>query len=215
MRYVAMPLGDLMAGRIIVPLVETKVLLATLRVGSFDHDRLDRCFEQLLVHDVGSGDHHREWSSISLHQDRLLGAVLGAVGGVFPHVFPAESSFAEPTIGCLPAPIHDSELVAFGQQDRPDLFEDAVAAPPLEPTMDRAIVTEIFGKLVPLTSGPEAEDDSVNRRSPVDTRATSMTLGRCRRILEEARLNPPPELVVYFPNCIEGTILSSGPSHPC
>ena len=116
--------------------VEAKVLFAARRVGPFDDDRLDRCFEQLLVHYVGSGNHHREWSSVLLDQDRLLGAVLGAVGRVLPYVFPAKSSFAQSAVCCLPPPIDDSELVAFAQQDGPDLLEDSVATPPLEPTMD-------------------------------------------------------------------------------
>ena len=47
-----------------------------------------------------------------------------------------------------------SELFAFPQQDGPNLFEDAVAAPSLEPAMDRAIVAEMLGKLVPLRGYP-------------------------------------------------------------
>jgi hypothetical protein len=203
-RYIAMPLSDFMAGRVVVPLVQTKVLLATLRVGTFDYDRLDRGLEQLLVHDIGSGDHYAKWSSIPLDQDRLLGSVLGAIRGVFPHVFPAESRFAQATICRLPASIDASELVAFRQQDGPNLLEDAVAAPPLEPAMDRAIVTEMLGKLVPLASGAKAEDGTVEGRSPVNSRATAMSLGPCRSILPQDRLNPLPELVVDFPDCIEG-----------
>ena len=53
-------------------------------------DRLDCCLEQFLVHYVGSGDYCRKWSAVLLDQDRLLGAVLGAVGGVLSLRFPRQ-----------------------------------------------------------------------------------------------------------------------------
>src|SRR5271154_2272769 len=210
-----MSFGYVMSCRVIVSLVEAQVLLELLGVGAFDHDCLDRCLEQFLIHYVGSGDHHREWSPITLDQDRLLGPVLGAVGGVFSHVLSAESSLAQSTVCCLPAPIYSSELAAFLQQDGPDPLEDPVATPPLEPAMDRAIVAEMLWKFVPLTSRSEAEDGAVDGRSPVDSRATTMSLGCCRSILQEDRLNPLPKLVVDLPDCIKKPILSLVPSHPC
>ena len=75
--HVAMSFGYVMSCRVVVPLVEAQVLLKLLGVGTFDHDCLDCCLEQFLIHYVGSGDHHREWSPVALDQDRLLGAVLG------------------------------------------------------------------------------------------------------------------------------------------
>jgi hypothetical protein len=59
--------------------------------------------------------------------------------------------------------------------------------------MDRTIVAELLGELVPLTSGAEAEDGTVDGRSPVNPRATTMGLGLCWSILPEDRLNPLPE----------------------
>ncbi len=208
--HIAMSFCYVMSGRVVVPLVEAQVLLKLLGVRTFDHDCLDRCLEQFLIHDIGSGDHHREWSPVALDQDGLLGTVLGAVCGVFPHVLPAESSFAQSTVCCLPAPIYSSELSAFLQQYGPNLLEDPVAAPPLEPAMDRAIVAEMPRKFVPLAPRSEAEDGAVDSRSPVDSRATAMTLGCCRSILPEDRLNPQPKLVVDLPDCIEGPILAFG-----
>ena len=90
--------------------VGAKVLLATPRVGAFNDDGFNRCFEQLLVDYVGPGDYYRERSQVALRQDRLLGAVIGAVGGVFPHFFHTESRFAQLTICCLPAPVDRFEL---------------------------------------------------------------------------------------------------------
>src|ERR1700675_588229 len=132
-RHVAMSFGYVMSCPVVVSLVEAQVLHELLGVGAFDHDCLDRCLEQFLIYYVGSGDHHRERSAITLDQDRLLGAVLGAVGGVFPHVLSAESSFAQSAVCCLPAPMYSSKLSAFFQQDGPDLLEDPVATPSLEP----------------------------------------------------------------------------------
>jgi len=106
---------------------------------------------------------------------------------VFSHVLSAEASFAQSTVCCLPAPIYSSELAAFLEQDGPNPLEDPVATPSLEPAMDRAIVAEMHRKFVPLTSRSEAEDGAVDGRSPVDSRATTMSLGRCRSILPKDR----------------------------
>ena len=140
--YIAMPLGYLVSGGIIVSFVETEVLLKLLRVWAFDNDRLNRRLEQFLIDDIGSGDYDPKWSPVTLYQERLLGAVLGAVSGVFPHIFSTKSSFAQSTICGLPSPVDCSELFAFLEQDGPDSLEDAVAAPPLEPAMNRVIPAE-------------------------------------------------------------------------
>src|SRR5580693_8426509 len=64
MGHVAISFCYVMPGRIVVPLVEAQVLLKLLGVRAFDHDCLDRCLQQFLIHDIGSGDHHREWSPV-------------------------------------------------------------------------------------------------------------------------------------------------------
>src|SRR3712207_7619180 len=46
----------------------------------------------------------------------------------------------------------------------PDPLEDAVAAPPLEPAMHRAVVAELLGQLVPLAAAAEAEEDRKSTR---------------------------------------------------
>jgi hypothetical protein len=90
-----------------------------------------------------------------------------------------------------------------------------MAAPALEPTVNRAVIAEVLGELVPLASGAEAEDDTVDRRSPINPAASTVGLGLRRRILPEDRLDPSPEFVIDFPDRIKGLILSVGPSHPC
>src|SRR4051794_29735512 len=81
--------------------------------------------------------------------------------GFGPVFFPPEPGLAQHPVGALPLPVHRPDLVALLDQDGPHLLEDAVAAPPLEPAMDRAVVAEPLGQLVPLAAGSEAEDDAV------------------------------------------------------
>src|SRR5947209_18257143 len=76
--------------------------------------------------------------------------------GFLPTFFPPEPGLAQPPVGRLPLPLDRPELVALLDQHGPDPGEDAVAAPALEPAVDRAIVAESLGQLVPLAAGPEA-----------------------------------------------------------
>ena len=213
--YVAMPLGYLVAGGIIVSFVETEVLLKPFRVGAFDDDRLDRRIEQFLIDDIGSGDDDPKWSPVTLDQERLLGAVLGAVSGVFPHIFSTKSSFAQSTICGLPSPVDRSELFAFFEQDGPDSLEDAVTAPPLEPAMNRAIIAEMPREFC--STDIQSGDGKWRRSSP--TASLSEVDRHAPWVLPEHppedRLDPPPKVVVDFPNCIKRLFLSEGPSHPC
>jgi hypothetical protein len=61
----------------------------------------------------------------------------------------------------------------------------------------------------------EAEDRAVDSRSPVDSGATAMSLGHCRSIVPEDWLDPLPQLIIDFPNCIKRPVRLLGPSHPC
>jgi hypothetical protein len=132
--------------------------------------------------------------------------------GFLPVFFPPEPGLAQPAVGRLPLPIDRPEVVALLDQDGPDPGEDAVAAPPLEPAVDRAIVTEPLGQLVPLASGPEAEDDAVEGRSKVDARPAAVALGRRRSVLQEDRLDPSPEAVIDFPDGLQRFDSTFGPS---
>jgi hypothetical protein len=88
-------------------------------------------------------------------------------------------------------------------QHRPDPLEDAAAAPPLEPAMDRAVIAKAFGQLVPLAAGAEAEDDPIERLPPVDARPAAVALRRGRGILQEDRLDPLPEGLGNFPDRLQ------------
>src|SRR6516165_493899 len=60
--------------------------------------------------------------------------------GFLPTFFPPEPGLAQHPVGRLPLPVHAAQLVTFPDQHGPDLLECAVAAPPLEPAVDRAVV---------------------------------------------------------------------------
>jgi hypothetical protein len=132
-----------------------------------------------------------------------------------PTFFPPEPGFAQHPVSGLPFPVHSAKFVAGFHQYRPNPLEDAVSAPALEPTVNRAVVAKVLGQFVPLAAAAEAEDDAIDGFSPVDSRAPSLGAWRRRRIFQKKRLNPLPEFVVDFPDRIKGPDLSAGPSHPC
>jgi hypothetical protein len=132
--------------------------------------------------------------------------------GFLPVFFPPEPGLAQHRVGRLPLPVHGPELVTFLDQHGPDLLEDAVLTPPLEPAVDRAIVAEVLGELVPLAAGAEAEDDPVDRRPPVDAFAAAAALGWRGCVLQEDRLDALPERVAELPDGLQGFGRSSSPS---
>jgi hypothetical protein len=81
--------------------------------------------------------------------------------------------------------------------------------------MDRAVVAELFGELVPLAAAAEAEDDPVEGGPPVDPRAAAVLLGRRRGILQEDRLDPLPEAVGDFPDGLQGLDVTLRPGQGC
>ena len=132
--------------------------------------------------------------------------------GFLPVFFPPEPGLAQPAVGRLPLPLHRPEVAALLDQDGPDPGEDAVAAPPLEPAMDRAIVAEPLGQPVPLAPGAEAEDDAVEGRPQVDARPAAVALGRRGGVLQQDRLDPSPEAVIDFPDGLQRFDRTFGPS---
>jgi len=70
--------------------------------------------------------------------------------------------------------------------------------------VDRAVVAEAFGQLVPLASAAESEDDPVEGGPQVDAGPAAVLLGRRRGVLQEDRLDPLPERVVDLPDRVQG-----------
>jgi hypothetical protein len=135
--------------------------------------------------------------------------------GFLPVFFPPEPGLAQHPVGRLPLPVHRPEVVARLDQGRPDLLEDPVLAPPLEPAVHRAVVTELLGELVPLAAAPEAEDDPVERRPPVDPLAAAVLPGRRRGVLPQDRFDPLPEGVGDFPDGLQRLDLTLRPGQGC
>jgi hypothetical protein len=121
--------------------------------------------------------------------------------GFLPVFFPPEPGLAQHRVGRLPLPLHPAEFVALGDQDRPDLLEDAAFDPALEPIVDGALGAEAFGELVPLATASHPEDDRVDHLPPVGDPPARGLLGP--ELLED-RLDPSPELVGDFPDGAQG-----------
>src|SRR3954468_23363342 len=132
--------------------------------------------------------------------------------GFLPVFFPPEPGLAQHRVGRLPLPLHPAELITLGDQDRPDLLEDAPFDPPLEPVVDRALGAESLGQLVPLAAAAHPEDDRVEHLPPVGDPASGGLLGP--ELLED-RLDPSPEFVGDLPDRSQGLAWRLTTSHGC
>ncbi len=65
--------------------------------------------------------------------------------------------------------------------------------------MDRAVVAELLGKMVPLTARPHALDDPVERQTPIGPLPSTLLGRRKRSILQEDGFDPRPEFIRDFP----------------
>src|SRR3954452_24453536 len=59
--------------------------------------------------------------------------------GFLPVFFPPEPGLAQHRVATLPLPLHPAELIALGDQHRPDPLEHSPFGPPLEPVVDGAL----------------------------------------------------------------------------
>src|SRR6516165_12306371 len=60
--------------------------------------------------------------------------------GFLPTFFPPETGLAHRAVSTLPVPVHRAEFAAGLDEHRPDPFQHAIAAPPLEPAVDRRVI---------------------------------------------------------------------------
>jgi hypothetical protein len=132
-----------------------------------------------------------------------------------PVFSPPEPGPAQPPVGRLPLPLDLAQLVALLDQESPDLLEDAVSAPPLEPAVHRTVVAILLGQSVPLAAAAEAEDDAVEGRAPIDPIPAAVLLGRRWGVLQQDRLDPFPQFVGDLPDRLQGLDLTLGPCHGC
>src|SRR3954452_4039966 len=117
--------------------------------------------------------------------------------GFLPTFFPPEPGLAQHRVGRLPLPLDPAELVALGDEHRPDAPEHPAGGPPLEPVVDGALGPEPLGQLVPLAPAPHPEDDAVDHLPPVGDLAAGRLLGP---EVQEDRLDPTPKVIRDFPD---------------
>jgi hypothetical protein len=77
----------------------------------------------------------------------------------------------------LPVPLDGFKVVAGFDQLSPDALEDAAGDPTLKSAVDRGVVAELAGQMVPLTPAAHLEDDAVQRLALVDAWPTGARLG--------------------------------------
>lgn len=89
-------------GGIVVSLVEAQVLRRVgCRLGTLDHDRVERLRQQLRVVDVRRGDDYRERAAVRLDQEAALRAVLGPIRGVRADMIPPKRALPmAPSAAC-------------------------------------------------------------------------------------------------------------------
>ena len=86
-------------------------------------------------------------------------------------------------------------------EDRPDAVKNADRDPALERPMDRTIIREVAGQLVPLAAGAQAEDDGIQRRAAVN--ALAARLLRWIKFGEHG-LDVLPQRIGHAPNRWQG-----------
>jgi hypothetical protein len=121
--------------------------------------------------------------------------------GFLPVFFPPEPGLAQHRVGRLPLPLDPAQFVALGDQDRPDLLEDAARDPALEPVVDGALGAELGRQLLPLAAAAHPKEDGVEHGPPVGDATSGGLAGP--EFLEDG-LDPLPEIVGDLPDRAQG-----------
>src|SRR3569833_2406602 len=201
-------------GRVVVCLVEAQVLRGCFaRFRPIHHDRLYGRRQELGVMDIRPGDHRTQRASVLVDDHAPYRPVFPAIRRVRPDLVPAEPSLAHRAVGALPLPADTVEFLALGDHHGPDLLHHAVLVPALEPAADRTVVAELLGQVVPLASGPHAEDDPVERLTPVGPLPAPLGRWGRRGVREQDRLDLGPQLIRDFPDGLQRLDRSLLPSH--
>ena len=95
---------------------------------------------------------------------------------------PPKTGLAQTAVRSLPVPVNASEFLAFGQQNRPQIFENTILGPSLKPAMHRAVVAEHLWQLVPLATGPHTKNDSIEGLAQIRSRSTTHSTSRIPEI---------------------------------
>ena len=94
------------------------------RLQAFDHDGVERGFEQFEVGYVRSAYHHRKRSSVCLNQKGTLHSVFASVGGIGAHEVPPKRAFPYVAPYCVPCGVI---LVSKGRGLRVASYSSSVA----------------------------------------------------------------------------------------
>ena len=92
-------------------------------------------------------------------------ACLGLSDSVQPH--PPQTRLAHSGVSRLPLPVNTTQLIAVGLDNGPDPREHSGRFPPLESTMDGAVIAQTLRKAVPLAARAHPKDDCVEHLSRV------------------------------------------------
>lgn len=110
---------------------------------------------------------------------------------------PPKTRLAHSRICRLPVPVDATQLLTILHQHRPYLVQHAQVYPTLKSAMDRAVVGEGFGQIVPLTAASHAENNRIQSRSRVD--AFSARVFGWVAVLNN-RLYSAPQFIWCLPN---------------
>jgi hypothetical protein len=91
-----------------------------------------------------------------------------------------------------------SKLVAGLDQFGPETLQHAAFDPALQSAMNRSIVAELFGQMIPLTSAAHLEDDAVQRFALIDAWSTRARLGI--ELVKDREDEVVPEFVGTIPD---------------
>ena len=120
---------------------------------------------------------------------------------------PPQTGLAHRGVSRLPFPVHGPQFIAPGLDPFPNAGVQPNALPPLKGAVDRAVVSERLGQLVPLASRAQPKDDPVEHLPGV----CSLTSPVFRRVkLPDQRLDLLPKVVRYFPNGVQVPLLLHG-----
>jgi len=111
---------------------------------------------------------------------------------------PPKTRLAHSGIGRLPFEIYTAKFGAVGNESRPNLVEQTTLRPSLKCSMNRTVVGEIFGQLVPLTAAAHTKNYRIHRCSLVDSTASGV-LGRVE--FPDNWFYAVPQFFRHVPNC--------------
>jgi len=79
------------------------------------------------------------------------------------------------SVGCLPLPRNAVQCIALLDKNAPDLIQNTLPFPSLEGAVNRAVITELPGQMIPLATRASAIDDAIECLALVNSRSSRGT----------------------------------------